>query len=261
MDILALLAGGLARVWYFVPLIMILCVFKSPWFKGLAGEFVINRLLSQLPSSDYTLVKDVTLPTESGTTQIDHLVISVYGLFVVETKNMKGWIFGSKTQKQWTQKIYRHSTRFQNPLHQNYKHTKTLESLLAIAPNTLHSVVVFIGDSKFKTVMPDNVTYARGCVTYIKQFTQPVFSIAECHDIIASINELKLKKGVVTNFNHRRHVKDLLANKANAKTCSRCGSAMVIRKTKRGANKGAQFWGCSTFPKCRSVEALSESDA
>ncbi|MGR5279715.1 nuclease-related domain-containing protein, partial [Vibrio rotiferianus] len=91
----------------------------------------------------------------------DHIVVSKYGIFVVETKNMKGWIFGSARQRQWTQKIYRHSSKFQNPLHQNYKHIKALETLLGCSEEHLHSVIVFIGDSTFKTEMPPNVTYAR----------------------------------------------------------------------------------------------------
>ncbi|EPJ0794777.1 nuclease-related domain-containing protein, partial [Vibrio vulnificus] len=167
MDIFEILIGALTQVWYIIPLLIVVSIFKSRWFKGVFGEFLVNKLLSQLPDSDYTLVRNVTLPTDDGTTQIDHIVVSRFGIFVVETKNMKGWIFGSKSQKQWTQKVYRHSSKFQNPLHQNYKHVKTLESLLAIDCEKLHSVVVFIGDSTFKTDMPENVTYARGCLEYI----------------------------------------------------------------------------------------------
>ncbi|WP_161785782.1 nuclease-related domain-containing protein, partial [Vibrio vulnificus] len=158
MDIFGLLSEALAQVWYLIPLLFVISLFKSRWFKGVFGEFLVNKLLSQLPTSDYTLVKDVTLPTEDGTTQIDHIVVSKFGVFVIETKNMKGWIFGSKEQKQWTQKIYRHSSKFQNPLHQNYKHVKTLESLLNIDSSKTHSVIVFIGDSTVKTDMPENVT-------------------------------------------------------------------------------------------------------
>ncbi|ENY3838983.1 nuclease-related domain-containing protein, partial [Vibrio vulnificus] len=124
MDIFEILIGALTQVWYIIPLLIVVSIFKSRWFKGVFGEFLVNKLLSQLPDSDYTLVRNVTLPTDDGTTQIDHIVVSRFGIFVVETKNMKGWIFGSKSQKQWTQKVYRHSSKFQNPLHQNYKHVK-----------------------------------------------------------------------------------------------------------------------------------------
>ena len=145
MDILGLFSGVLAQVWYLIPLLLIVSILKSRWFKGIFGEFLVNKLLSQLPESDYTLIKDVTLPTEDGTTQIDHVVVSKFGIFVVETKNMQGWIFGSQNQKQWTQKIYRHTSKFQNPLHQNYKHIKTFESLLGIDSSKLHSVIRSLG--------------------------------------------------------------------------------------------------------------------
>ncbi|EIZ1008216.1 NERD domain-containing protein [Vibrio vulnificus] len=257
MDIFEILIGALTQVWYIIPLLIVVSIFKSRWFKGVFGEFLVNKLLSQLPDSDYTLVRNVTLPTDDGTTQIDHIVVSRFGIFVVETKNMKGWIFGSKSQKQWTQKVYRHSSKFQNPLHQNYKHVKTLESLLAIDCEKLHSVVVFIGDSTFKTDMPENVTYARGCLEYIKKFEQPVFSESEYSQFVDAINEVKLKKGIVTNIKHRQHVKEIVEAKEAIKQCSRCGSEMVVRETKRGENKGKQFWGCSVFPKCRSVEQFN----
>nr|WP_275667680.1 NERD domain-containing protein [Photobacterium damselae] len=240
-----------------LPLLLIVSVFKSRWLKGIFGEYLVNRLLSKLPESDYTLIKDVTLPTSDGTTQVDHIVVSKYGIFVVETKNMKGWIFGSARQKLWTQKIYRHSSKFQNPLHQNYKHIKALETLLGCSADYLHSVIVFIGDSTFKTEMPPNVTYARGSIRYIQQFNKVVFSDKDYARLTNSINQIKLKRGVITDLKHRNHVKEIVASKVSSNQCPRCGSEMVLRETKRGENIGKQFWGCSTFPKCRAVKQLN----
>ncbi|ASI96281.1 nuclease-related domain-containing protein [Vibrio rotiferianus] len=257
MNIFEAFINVLAQVWYLVPLLLIVSVFKSRWLKGVFGEFLVNRLLSKLPESDYTLIKDVTLPTNDGTTQVDHIVVSRYGIFVVETKNMKGWIFGSVRQKQWTQKIYRHSSKFQNPLHQNYKHIKALETLLGCSEEHLHSVIVFIGDSTFKTDMPPNVTYARGSIRYIQQFNDVVFSDNDYARLTESINRLKLKRGVITDLKHRKHVKEVVASKVSSNECPRCGSEMVLRETKRGENIGKQFWGCSTFPKCRAVKQFN----
>ncbi|OOQ77915.1 nuclease-related domain-containing protein [Vibrio parahaemolyticus] len=257
MNIFEAFLNVLAQVWYLVPLLLIVSVFKSRWLKGVFGEFLVNRLLSKLPESDYTLIKDVTLPTSDGTTQVDHIVVSKYGIFVVETKNMKGWIFGSARQKQWTQKIYRHSSKFQNPLHQNYKHIKALETLLGCSEEHLHSVIVFIGDSTFKTEMPPNVTYARGSIQYIQQFNDVVFSDNDYARLTESINRLKLKRGVITDLKHRKHVKEVVASKVSSNECPRCGSEMVLRETKRGENIGKQFWGCSTFPKCRAVKQFN----
>ncbi len=257
MNIFEAFLNVLAQVWYLVPLLLIVSVFKSRWLKGVFGEFLVNRLLSKLPESDYTLIKDVTLPTSDGTTQVDHIVVSKYGIFVVETKNMKGWIFGSARQKQWTQKLYRHSSKFQNPLHQNYKHIKALETLLGCSEEHLHSVIVFIGDSTFKTEMPPNVTYARGSIRYIQQFNDVVFSYNDYARLTESINRLKLKRGVITDLKHRKHVKEVVTSKASSNQCPRCGSEMVLRETKRGENIGKQFWGCSTFPKCRAVKQFN----
>ncbi|MGI9950640.1 NERD domain-containing protein [Vibrio hyugaensis] len=257
MNIFEAFLNVLVQVWYLVPLLLIVSVFKSRWLKGVFGEFLVNRLLSKLPESDYTLIKDVTLPTSDGTTQVDHIVVSKYGIFVVETKNMKGWIFGSARQKQWTQKIYRHSSKFQNPLHQNYKHIKALETLLGCSEEHLHSVIVFIGDSTFKTEMPPNVTYAQGSIRYIQQFNEIVFSDKDYALLTESINQIKLKRGVITDLKHRKHVKDVVTSKVSSNQCPLCGSEMVLRETKRGENIGKQFWGCSTFPKCRAVKQFN----
>ncbi|TNY95349.1 NERD domain-containing protein [Vibrio parahaemolyticus] len=257
MNIFEIFLNVLAQVWYLLPLLLIVSVFKSKWLKGVFGEFLVNRLLSKLPESDYTLIKDVTLPTSDGTTQVDHIVVSKYGIFVVETKNMKGWIFGSARQKQWTQKIYRHSSKFQNPLHQNYKHIKVLETLLGCSEEHLHSVIVFIGDSAFKTEMPPNVTYARGSIRYIQQFNEVVFSDKDYARLTDSINQIKLKRGVITDLKHRKHVKEVVASKVSSNQCPRCGSEMVLRETKRGESTGKQFLGCSTFPKCRAVKQFN----
>ena len=98
-----------------------------------------------MKSQTYHLIKNVTFPTEDGTTQIDHVIVSIYGIFVIETKNYKGWIFGREKQKEWTQQIYKTKNKFQNPLRQNYKHTKTLEKLLNLSDKEIYSVIVFIG--------------------------------------------------------------------------------------------------------------------
>lgn len=98
----------LAGTWLFLlPLLLLVILARTAWFKGLLGEFLVNLSVHLfLDKSDYLLIKNVTLPSEDGTTQIDHIIVSRYGIFVVETKNMKGWIFGSERQRQWNPKIY-----------------------------------------------------------------------------------------------------------------------------------------------------------
>lgn len=194
-------------LWYLIPLFLIVAFFKSRYFKGRIGEAFVNSAINRkLDKNQYHLIKDITMPVLDGTTQIDHVIVSRYGIFVIETKNMKGWIFGGERQKTWTQQIYKHKNKFQNPLHQNYKHIKALAHMLDLPNNKFHSVVVFTGDSTFKTNMPNNVL-DRSYIDYIKSKRDIIFSVAEVYDFIEKIELLKLDRSRQTNKNHIAYLK------------------------------------------------------
>ena len=245
---------------WLILLLVLLAFLKSPFMKGVFGEFLVNLAAKRfLDKQRYTLFKNVTLATEDGSTQIDHVIVSQYGVFVIETKNIKGWIFGSPQQKTWTQKIYRHTNKFQNPLHQNYKHTQTLQAVLGLDSGKVFSLVVFVGDSTFKTAMPDNVVYGTGYIRFIKSKTQVLFSDAEVVAINASIQSGRLKPSIKTHRDHVQHVKTLVENKQRTddKNCPKCGKPMILRTTRSGVTQGKQFLGCSDYPKCRMVRQLA----
>lgn len=146
-------------------------------FKGWFGERMVCRGLNRLDHQLYRQFHDLYLPRPDGqgTTQIDHVVVSPFGIFVVETKNYKGWIFGSEKQAQWTQQIFKKKHRFQNPLRQNHLHVKALAQFLNIPGDPFHSLVFFIGENEFKTEMPDNVLN-RGLSAWITKHTIPLLS-------------------------------------------------------------------------------------
>ncbi|TNP01519.1 nuclease-related domain-containing protein [Bacillus pacificus] len=102
-----------------------------PKWKGKAGEKLVKRILSKLDPESYYVLHDVTVHTEYGeTTQIDHIVIAETGVFVIETKNYEGIIYGNEKAARWTQGIFRKKSSFQNPFRQNYKHIKAIEWLM-----------------------------------------------------------------------------------------------------------------------------------
>lgn len=207
---------------YLAAFFIFIATLKSARFKGVLGEWLVNILIKIfLDKQVYHLIKDVTLETNEGTTQIDHIIVSQFGIFVIETKNMKGWIYGGAGQKTWTQKIFKHTTKFQNPLHQNYKHIKTLESHLSIDKGSIFSVIIFIGDSTFKTTMPDNVQYARGGIKYIKSKTTHIFTDDEVEQIITQIESGRLRPGFKTNRQHIKHVKALVKRKSDSQICKK----------------------------------------
>jgi restriction system protein len=244
------------KLWWVIPILLVIAVRKTRWFKGWRGEaFVKFAARLRLPAETYQPLHNVTLPSPDGTTQIDHIFVSRFGIFVVETKNMKGWIFGGEGQAQWTQTIFKTSFKFQNPLRQNYKHVKAVQATLDVPPNTIRSVVVFVGASTFKSAMPRNVTKGRGYITYIKSFRDPILSDSQVQRAVSTIQTARLKP---TRQTHRQHVQQLKtrADPSAERKCPKCGSRMIVRTAKRGSSAGNQFWGCSAYPKCRLVQDL-----
>ncbi len=105
MNFTNILIEQFLKLWFVIPILIILAIFKTAWFKGVFGEFLVNLMAKlRLDKNTYHVIKNVTLPTDDGSTQIDHIIVSVYGIFVVETKNMKGWIF-TKVSKPTTPKL------------------------------------------------------------------------------------------------------------------------------------------------------------
>ena len=221
--------------------------------KGWVGEMqgtLAKKIF--LDADTYIDLNNITIPTSNGTTQIDHVIVSRYGIFVVETKNMDGWIFGDEKSPQWTQSLFGKKYRFQNPLRQNYKHTKALSDYLGIEHDKFLSVVMFWGKSEFKTPIPPNVM-ACGYSSYIKSFTAVIFSDHEVQEIVTAINSGMLPKSWST---HRQHVESLKELFSSNTTCPKCGSPLVVRTAKSGSNAGSQFNGCSNFPACRYTENI-----
>jgi hypothetical protein len=142
------------------------------------GEAAVRRLLStQFPSTAYHLLNNVTLPIDDGTTQIDHILVTRYGIFVIETKHYTGWLFANPNSSNWTQVIFGKHFKFQNPIYQNRKHVKAVVKLLDfIPPEHIHSVVVFTGDAKFKTPRPESVRTLAELPSFIKNFQTEALS-------------------------------------------------------------------------------------
>ncbi|MFU8892697.1 MAG: nuclease-related domain-containing protein [Luteolibacter sp.] len=180
IDFTQILQPFIANWPWFLGLFILLILarfFGSAGFKGWFGERAVSKSLSRLDPEIYQTFHDLYLPRPDGkgTTQLDHVVVSPFGIFVIETKNYRGWIFGSEKQRQWTQQIYKRKERFQNPLHQNHLHIRALMDFLGLPESAFHSVIFFIGASTFKTPMPPNVLN-KGLRPWIETRRDPILS-------------------------------------------------------------------------------------
>lgn len=154
LKMLVVDARGLV-VGLLVPLLLCLVAVKVwvvPRLKGKLGEAALRRRLCGL---GFPVLSDLIIEATDGTlTQIDHVILTARGIVAIEVKNYAGVIFGTASDRQWTQIIGRQRFRFQNPLRQNFKHTEAVRRLIRAPVGTL---VVFVGGARFPNGMPDKV--------------------------------------------------------------------------------------------------------
>ena len=241
--------------------------YNTPERKGARGERLVHNVLSSvLDESKYRVFSDLILPVAGGTTQLDHLVLSRFGIFVIETKNMSGWIFGSADQQKWTQ-VQKGGKRrsFQNPLRQNHAHVKAVESILEVDLNVLHNFVVFTGSAEPKTDMPENVAWGlRALGKLIAARQQIVFSEIQLNALTEKLQRQALENNKAVHKQHLQNLEKKAATKTVAQSsrqsdhvsqtsCPECGGEMVKRINRKTADT---FWGCAKFPKCRGTRKV-----
>lgn len=229
-------------------ILSILYVIFLPQIKGYLGEKVVSTILSGLPTQQYRVLNDVMLRTYYGTTQIDHIVVSIYGIFVIETKNYKGWITGSEYADQWTKNMYGKKYQFRNPLKQNYAHVKALEEMLDLPEEKFIPIVAFSINSDIKVNTSKPVVYTGQLKRTIQEYSDIKLTEQEIDDIalkirFANVTSRETKKEHVNQIRTKISDNDL---KVSQGICPKCGGTLVQRHGRYGA-----FTGCSNYPKCK----------
>jgi len=240
-------------LWLLLLLAALLNLFK-PTIKGWFGEKTIAFYLHRLPQEEYTVINDIILPTETGTTQIDHIVVSLYGVFVIETKNYKGWIYGSEKSAQWTQNIYGKKSSFMNPIRQNFAHVKAVEALITQFPSfPIIPIVAFSPNCDLKVKTTSHVVYFQRVYGVIRKYTENVVN----NDDIASIVGLLHSENINSAMVKKEHVNAVSEKKTKVEAavaggkCPKCEGTIVERHGKYGS-----FLGCSNYPKCRFTKQI-----
>lgn len=229
---------------------VLIYMYYLPKIKGAKGEYSVARVLRKLKGSEYKVFHDIYLKADGRTTQIDHLIISVYGIFVIETKNYQGWIHGSEYSEYWTQSIYKEKRKFRNPVKQNWAHVFFLKNVLSnFKQLKYHPIVVFAGKGELKNVYSSvPVIYKNQLLWAIKQNRIPNLSIHQVEQIAYQLSSLMTneKKG---RRAHRKYVKQNIYNRkqsVKALICPNCGGELQLRNGPYGS-----FYGCSNYPRCK----------
>ena len=128
-----------------VVLSFLLGLYRPIW-KGKISESLVNHKLESL-TEEYVVMNNVLLKSNGYSTQIDHLVVSPYGVFVIETKGYKGWIMGHENSEYWTQVVFRSKHKFYSPIRQNEGHIRFIRRLLKNDSIKFIPIVVFNNDA------------------------------------------------------------------------------------------------------------------
>ncbi len=192
-----------------VVLIMIIIILKTQMSKwiGSVGEKRVKEQLNKLGQTNYHLLNDLLIPKEDGgTTQIDHVVISPYGIFVIETKNYEGWIIGDQSSKYWTQTIYRNKSRFYNPIWQNSVHVKAIKYLLGSKYKNVRMipVVAFLNRATLKKLtVKEHVVLLSDLLPTIKFYTETVLSEKQIDYVVQTL----FQANITGKYARKAHVK------------------------------------------------------
>lgn len=240
--------------------------------KGAVGESMVKGILKKLPG-DYHVLHNLILEKDQGSTQIDHVVVSKYGVFVIETKNYIGEIYGNDDKGEWTQiilnkvtykrkrgKTYTYVTKnkFYNPVRQNIGHVYEIKKILkeCLYNIPVISIVVFSDNANISGVKSNShVINMRDLIETIMNYDK-VYLPEEYAPQVINLISLKNDRCTVNEKMHIRNVqsaKNKYQDKLISGICPRCGGTLQLRSSKYG-----NFYGCSNYPKCKFTKEIED---
>ena len=228
-----------------VFILVALTVFlRTPQGRGWLGELKVKLVIGRTKPDIKYVINNLTLRIgENKTSPIDHVVINEHGVFVIETKNYSGRIYGNETQLEWTQVLNYGNVKnkLYNPIKQNRTHLYHISNLLN-GKLPLFSAVVFVqGNTQY--INASGVYNLRELRRLLKSNTGEYLSpekMEEAYKTLLNANDASITK--------REHIQNININKQNISSniCPRCGKALVLRKGKNG-----NFMGCKGYPQCK----------
>ena len=230
--------------WIIIIICLIIIVFNkriSAFIIGKAGEFWVKGELKHL-SNDYIVINDIMINPDGYTHQIDHVVISKYGIFVIETKQYNGYITGSKYDKKWVRHIGKQKIYYTNPILQNYGHIKSISELLHIEENKILNIVCIPSNAKLNIKDDGETVRINTLVDTISSHKDIIIdNPRELANIIKNNNIVDKKK-------RKQHIEYNRSKKENitSNMCPKCGGILIKRTGKKG-----EFYGCSNYPRCK----------
>lgn len=223
---------------------LIIIVFEKPIYMfvvGHAGEHWTKKELNKLPKDKYIVLNDILLFLDNYSCQIDHIVLSKYGIFVIETKQYHGYIIGDRYDKQWVRHLGNSKIYYENPIRQNYGHVKNICKLLNLNDKQVFNIVCFPGEVNLHVKHDGEIVNIHDLNDTILSHQDEIIAAPEVYEKIIMKNNNTDKSTKKKHIVYAQNAKNNFVN-----MCPKCGGGLILRKGKYG-----DFYGCSNYPKCR----------
>ena len=214
------------------------------------GEFWVKLELNKLPKNRFIVINDIMIKDEKGTHQIDHIVLSEFGIFVIEMKNYYGLIKGREYDNKWCQYLGKNRNYFINPIHQNYGHIKSLSNLLKLDEKYFISIICFSNQANIDVKCNSIVTQVDCLKNIILNVRDNIYDID-----VNEISKIIISNNIVDIRLRKQHIRDIRTKIKNNKKlennmiCPKCGNKLVERNSEYG-----KFIGCSNYPRCKYIK-------
>ena len=236
--------------WIFIIVVIIAVLFYKQ-IVGFMGELWTKEALLKLDKKEYKILNNIMIEVDGITHQIDHIIISKYGIFVIETKQYNGYITGSEYDKNWSLKAGNKKIYINNPMHQNYGHVIALSQKLNLPQGKFIPIICIPSTAKVNVKSKIPVARNYNLVEIIKRYQNEIIEEPEKILEILKLSNISDRKKKKEHIKYAKEVTELKKENSIGK-CPKCGGTLVLRTGKYG-----KFLGCSNYPKCRYTQEKS----
>lgn len=245
MVILAGVFAFIILTGYFV-LFFLLAARKKKKLQGVLGEKTVAAVLKQCALEGDKIISNLIIahPQTGMTPEIDHILLSTRGCFIIEVKDFSGEIYGGESERTWRQVLGRNETvvnTFYSPLKQNEAHIFHLKQILHTSVY-MENIVIFV-QGNTENIPYKNIFSLQQFADHLNRIETKVLSEKERDELFDALTELQ--KQAPTK---ERHIQNIQKQqwKIENNICPRCGKKLILRNGPYG-----EFYGCTGYPDCK----------
>lgn len=220
--------------------------------RGTLGEFRTDYVLNNEALKELSYIRTISnvyVENNGNYTEIDVIALTDKGIYVMESKNYKGWIYGRANDTNWTQCFKNgEKYKFYNPVKQNEGHINKLSQYLGIERNKMFSFIIFSDLCTLKSVPPSTSNmciinrYSLLWVMKRELSLKPtIFTHQEIDRLYSKLIPLTQK----TETEKQQHI-DRIKGYTNGDICPYCMKPLRLIDGPYG-----RFYGCTGYPDCR----------